>query len=287
MVAPAVVAGVAQGIGSFLSGRSRAGEARVARRAVDSKMEEAIRYAKRMNKKQGGQATGLDLQKLRDEAISAGFNPLTVLAATGGGGYQRVLSPFGDVASMMVRRAELVGQMSGSVIETAGYLGEAISSGVGSYFGQRNIDSANALDAARTAAIAGVGSQGTASTAGRYQPFGGAPVVVQDGGLLPSDWWQNAKEQAGSWVRGIVDRDLFSRFGSFGNVTVTPEGPDAESILSGIWIEATNKAKQKGYIAPDAEREWYDRMIDIGAEGYRVGGWAVDYLQRMGALSRW
>lgn len=39
------------------------------------------------------QPTGLDLQKLREDALAAGFNPLTVLRLTGAAGYERLAQP--------------------------------------------------------------------------------------------------------------------------------------------------------------------------------------------------
>lgn len=173
MIPPQVIAAGGQVVGGILGGNKRRGEARVARRAVDAKMEEAIRYVRRQNKK-SGQTGAYDFQRLRDDAIKAGFNPLTVLQATGGAGYDvgTLSSPFGNVGDMMVRRAELVGQMSGAVIDNAGYFGDAIASGTKAYVDQLNVNKANQLDADRTAAISAIkgGSSGAYVTAGPFAP---------------------------------------------------------------------------------------------------------------------
>lgn len=81
-------------------------------------------------------ATGYDLVKLRDDAVKAGFNPLTVLQSTGGAGYDGrgavMTTPF--VASEFLSTADPFIAMSGAVaaargvrVDTAGYLGKAIA----------------------------------------------------------------------------------------------------------------------------------------------------------------
>lgn len=177
MLPPAVVAGVAQGVGSFLSGKKSAGEARVARRAVDARMQEAIRFMKKAAK--SGGLTGFDFKKLRDDAIAAGFNPLTALSATGGQGYD-LASPFAATADLMVRRAELLGSMSGAVIDNAGYFGRALGDGFGAFFAQRESERNFSLDSQRLALEAQYNLGGAARSGGGFggsSGFGGMPVA--------------------------------------------------------------------------------------------------------------
>lgn len=83
-------------------------------------------------------ATGYDFQKLRADAEAAGFNPLTVLQATGGMGYDGrgaiLTTPF--IATPQRRladydnTAELLAGVGQTQVQTAGYFGDALA-GVG------------------------------------------------------------------------------------------------------------------------------------------------------------
>jgi len=87
----------------------------------------------------GKKKTGIDLAALRRDALSNGFNPLTVLSATGGGGYER---------------------SSGPSLSSGAYLAEAIQRGVDTYFntppsediGAKSVKLANDYIAAKKAA---------------------------------------------------------------------------------------------------------------------------------------
>lgn len=84
-------------------------------------------------------ATGYDLAKLRDDAVKAGFNPLTVLNATGAAGYEGrgavLTTPFIGrefIGSADGDRAYFDANMgSQSAVNTAGYVGDAVA-GLGS-----------------------------------------------------------------------------------------------------------------------------------------------------------
>lgn len=76
------------------------------------------------------EATGYDLEALRDEALRSGFNPLTILQATGAANYARTPAPV--LTTPFVPRSiplegDYVLQASQGVAQTAGYVGDAIS----------------------------------------------------------------------------------------------------------------------------------------------------------------
>lgn len=221
-------------------------------------------------------ATGYDFVKLRDQATAAGFNPLTVLQATGGAGYDG--------------RGAVVSQPYSPFIQGA------LTGAVSSYFDLRESDRRFALDSKRdemlSREIDRIGSAFGGSSAfgapasvmvSQAREAAGSPfdMSLARKGTYPEDWWR-ARPSG-----GVQDRDMFTRFSSFGNVTVVPEGPDFESALSGLWIEATNKAKQKGYIPPDAERTMYDDLTEFGANA--IGGARVmgTWVSRLGGGSYW
>lgn len=76
-------------------------------------------------------ATGYDLAKLRADAIAGGFNPLTLLQATGGMGYDgrgAILStPFVGMQDAMRGRVDARLGALGTVTQTAGYFGDALT----------------------------------------------------------------------------------------------------------------------------------------------------------------
>lgn len=141
----------------------------------------------------GKQKKGIDLAALRRDAIANGFNPLTVLSATGGGGYER---------------------SSGPSLSSGAFLAEAIQRGVDTYFntppkedvGAKSIRLANDYIAAKKAARerqpfgAGLTEPVPFGTIGAgYSPRLGAlnagssnvgapsPAVAGGAGLGPSD----------------------------------------------------------------------------------------------------
>lgn len=122
-----LIAGIASGVGSLIGARQRKKQAaRDAARALQLAREDERRLK---------DATGYDFEKLRDQAVAAGFNPLTVLQATGGQGYDGrgaiVTSPFVPQA------------------QYAGYIGDAIGAGLQTYLDVRQQDRMFKLDAQR------------------------------------------------------------------------------------------------------------------------------------------
>ncbi len=170
----AAAAGIAQGIGSFLSGKSKAKAAKELKKSVDNLSNRAVEEAhqdqfRAIEYRAGDEtrlreATGYDLVKLRDDATKAGFNPLTVLNATGGAGYDGrgavLTTPFVARAGDYWNKVNSRLGAGAAVVETAGYLGDAISAGSSSYFSQLNMDAANMLDRERTAALSGQSTGG-------------------------------------------------------------------------------------------------------------------------------
>lgn len=153
---PMAAAGIgAQFLGGIFGGRSRNKMAKkvwnkmneLGQRAEDTATEgvyanradqaRAIEYM-RGDEARLRDATGYDLKKLRSDAFAAGFNPLTVLEATGGAGYDGrgavLTTPFIGEADALFRKADIIlgampsiGSAGQSRIETAGYFGDALS----------------------------------------------------------------------------------------------------------------------------------------------------------------
>ncbi|QXP08685.1 MAG: hypothetical protein [Arizlama microvirus] len=75
--------------------------------------------------------TGIDLAKLKSDARASGFNPLTVLAATGGVGYEGrgavLTSPFIGRADGYFQKASLMSGAGQAVVDNAGYFGDALA----------------------------------------------------------------------------------------------------------------------------------------------------------------
>lgn len=151
MVLPLIAGGVAA-IGSFFGGRKRSKAAGRAEARAVSDRQDALRIAmqdqdRALKLREGDEArlktaSGYDLAKLVADARSAGFNPLTVLQNTGGAGYDGrgavLTSPFISQAEVYLGGSGAVGAARGQVVETAGYLGDAISAGGSAYFNQLN-----------------------------------------------------------------------------------------------------------------------------------------------------
>lgn len=202
----ALIAGAIQGLGGLLGGRSRNKAARQMRRdaitAADDQVAAAradqIRVAQLRASEQARaieyrnadearlrEATGLDLEALRNDAVAAGFNPLTVLNATGGMGYDGrgavlttpfVSTEFIGEQDAFANRAGIFAGSGQAVVETSGYFGDALSQGASAFFDQLNAQTAFNLERARNAIYERDTINSAAGSAG---PFG-AQVTTFD-----------------------------------------------------------------------------------------------------------
>lgn len=151
---PAMIAAAVQGVGSLIGGGAKNKYAKRYRQEAQfsgdvavARAEEEKLQAKQWRAEDEARlraATGYDLQKLRDQAYAAGFNPLTVLEATGGAGYEgrgAVLeTPFLSTAQAYANRANIDMGTAGQVVDTAGYVGDALAAAAQTYFAQRDAD---------------------------------------------------------------------------------------------------------------------------------------------------
>lgn len=176
------------------------------------------------------EAVGYDLQRMVADAEAAGFNPLTVLGATGGAAYAREAAPVVStpfigrqsigstvVGSQVAERqfaprplidtAGVFGGMSGAVsaarsdrVQSAGYIGDTISTLGGGYTAYTSEQARLAADADLAQAIRTGGSKGkavgmsamkpgaimTARTVDA-RPVGNVPSTGMVGARLPAE----------------------------------------------------------------------------------------------------
>jgi len=306
----ALLAGGVSLLGNALGGRSRNKSAKNARTntdklavyAIQQEAKDAARALElaREDEARLRAATGYDFKKLRDDAIAAGFNPLTALQATGGAGYDGrgavVMSPFMPLATGKWNRANLYAGASGAVIETAGYMGDALASAGSAFVDQLNQTKTQALEAERNRILAaevfgGLTQQysGAGSGGATASPFYGNATRGGGGSLglglgLPKNWWSDAW---GTVTRNVMDTDLFSRVSMYGQTNVMPNGPDFESMLSGVFQQSLLKSKERGSVPGDVERGLWDSVSDFGSrmiDGAYLGGKVV---RRLGGWSYW
>lgn len=141
----AILAGMAvQAVGKLVGGGRQQKYAKRYRAEAQAAAEEAIRAVQREKQEVKDiraedearlkAATGYDLVKLREDAIKAGFNPLTVLGATGGAGYDGrgavLTTPFVSSEGAYARGLDVNMNTAQAVIGGAGYVGDAIA-GIG------------------------------------------------------------------------------------------------------------------------------------------------------------
>lgn len=150
-----LLGGIFGGVGAYRSGRDQNKEARSARQSVDDKVVQAqeinradqaraIAYRDADQARINAQERGYDFGKLRDDALKAGFNPLTALQATGGQGYglanEVLTTPFLAESGLAMDRANLFGSLSQDVVRSAGYVGDAIGAFGNGFMSQLNLD---------------------------------------------------------------------------------------------------------------------------------------------------
>lgn len=187
-----LLAGAVAGIGSLLGGRKRSKAAgRMEARSVIDR-NDAMRIAmqdqdralklREADELRLRSATGYDLVKLRADAEKAGFNPLTAFQLTGGAGYDGrgavLTSPFVSQADAFLSASGAVNASRGMVVDTAGYLGDAIGSAGSAFFNQYNQSRQLDLEAARVSLL-----RDELAVAAR--PFGGGGGVVTTGAQAP------------------------------------------------------------------------------------------------------
>lgn len=137
---PATLAVGAQFLGGIFGGSKRKKAAAETQRMVIDMADDAVRATEQdriraiqyreMDEERLKKATGLRLSRMVREAQAAGFNPLTVLQATGGVGYDRrgeiLQTPFVSIGDAMFNRASLAAGTGQAMVETAGYFGDAL-----------------------------------------------------------------------------------------------------------------------------------------------------------------
>jgi len=195
MVGLALAGALVQGASSLIGGRARKNAAKDADRAaydtgdliVRATREDQGRAIDYRNSDQAridsdfekyGSGNDLDLKRLRDESIAAGFNPLTVLGATGGAGFTTgsptvLTTPFIPLADAFRDRANLVAGTANASIETAGYIGDALGDAGRAFMDQRNADRDYQQQVIRTEAI-----QRESMGINGVSPFGAPSRVV-------------------------------------------------------------------------------------------------------------
>lgn len=235
----ALIAGGSQLLGGLLGGGRR--DKRAMRqlaeiqRAADDAVEhyradqDRVKALRAEDEARLAAATGYDLEKLRDDARAAGFNPLTVLGATGGAGYDGrgavLQTPFISMGDAMRIRVDARLGAAPLAVENAGYVGDAIA-GAGAAFTSAALSQAqmladkeiqmamasmakNASEPARSEARASVASPFDVATfpVGDTLDYGalaadGGPLVTQDGKQV----YVRLAEGRGTWVSSDLAR---------------------------------------------------------------------------------
>lgn len=207
-------------LGGIISGMSAKKDAKRARSEArkqqqyliaatrEDQMKSAEHYAKEQARLDAHAAAnrGYDLQKLRDDALKAGFNPLTVLEATGAGAYDRatdfISSPFIPISAAYSESGRNVMDAYLGTVGASGGIGDAIANAGSAYVGTSLSVAEMRMQQKIFEAM-----NGGAPTQGR-PAVPGAPAVKGP--------WQGATEVAGPPVSGGAT-------GPFGS---GPQGPN-------------------------------------------------------------
>lgn len=298
---PALIAGGLQLAGGLFGGSSRKKAAEEVFDAVKQKLKDSTASAdfaiSQISADRAAAAeydaahSGYDLAKLRDEAQAAGFNPLTVLAATGGQGYSRGLisSPFISMSDAMFRKADLEASHANSLqggagqatVDTAGYLGDAIAAAGNAYFGQANEMARDLTERQKIAAMASPVGFGTTAFGSPVRGITASPSKVTVGTPFTTFF-----EKASDWVTNRASRLWNDRETEFvsnkdlpftatvtdyqGNksVIINPD-LDIDSIFDpNFWLAVGSLGGQQlGRAASDALRWGYVKASDWQALG--------------------
>lgn len=207
---------------------------------------------------------GVDLVKLREDAVAAGFNPLTVLQATGAAQYDRadgfISSPFMPVSDAYRTGADYVMQARGLGVQTAGGVGAAIAN-AGSAF---------------------VNTKMSVAEMRMQQQM--LKAMLSDGGTKGNAAVPNAPPVKGEWqAPAVVDKGPSpetGRTGPFGDIPATepkiaPNGNYAIQLPAGGWMYVTPAiAAQYGLKPGDRATEAlmeneYVQLRETVASGYQ------------------
>lgn len=264
MVAPALIGAGISAIGGIFGGKKRDKAASAMIREQDDLQNEvrvnadagmvaltqdqarALRY-RAEDEARLKAATGFDLVKLVADADKAGFNPLTVLNATGGAGYDGrgavLTSPFIGRAQGFFDKAAMIGSMSGSAaqagqakVETAGYFGDALA-GLGNAFmdiSNQQAQRGHEMAMLRTEIAANApkaSGRGSGATFAPVRTITASPVGSNMIGPKPL---VKVKTPTG-W--DSLDPGVAERAGIKEGDTLIAE--DYESILGDVWSEVT------------------------------------------------
>lgn len=224
-----IVAG-AQGVAGIIGGNRQAGSARESRRTADQlaqlAQEAAMLDQQRVIEYRDDDearlraASGFDFSKLVRDAWEAGFNPLTVLNATGGAGYDGrgavLTTPFLGEAEGAWNRVDVFAGMSGGVTSTAGAGWRAAADALGGIRDQMNTEREQAFERERLqlerAALMGQyrPSSGSIAQTANGSPFHNAPVVsgyalpspgeYVPGGGFPATLWTSSTQGLGAML---------------------------------------------------------------------------------------
>lgn len=274
----------ASGVAGIIGGNRQAGAAREARRAAELRADAAIAAGQRdqarlieyrkADEARLVAATGFDFQKMRDQAIAAGFNPLTVLAATGGAGYDgrsAVLeTPFVSEAEDQWRKVDVYTAMSGAVTQTAGGGWQAASDALSALGDQLNVERDQALGEAdlglrRQQMVLDYAGFGRGGSGGQYaavangNAFSNAPAVATPGGFWADLWGQygaTAGDFSSGWtkatqgVTAMVGNALGMQDPNASWATgrqMSPEERGGAEIWSGFWDRSTRAITRLPY----------------------------------------
>lgn len=275
MIPLAAVAAGGQLAGGLLGGKARSDAAKKALQQTRIVTDEAVRGVEQDNVQLAAlraddearlkAATGYDLKKLRDQAIGAGFNPLTVLQATGGVGYDGrgavLQTPFESRADAFMQRAQLVSAAAQGVASTAGYVGDALASAASAFVGQVNsdrqltadyyrINTQYAADMAMSKAMAGNGPFGGSVTSGTNGPVASTGDLREAWAdpILPD--WLNRAIYGDPEVKRIKNASVMENMGFFHGVAdeIVSFFEDTAPDPNSVWSSPYNLGK--------AAREW-------------------------------
>lgn len=242
-------------------------------RAIEYKNWDQAAYDRAYDEYVKSGAKGLDLKKLRSDAVAAGFNPLTVLGATGGAGYGNpepgmrtvLTTPFIGFANAMQGRVDARTGMASTVVQTAGYFGDALA-GLGN-----SIMGIGADQAQRQHELALI----AAERAGRSSSPGAISGTTVSGGRSGG-----ATPFVGASVASVSPKKA-----PFSYASALPDFDDMENVKGDettypIWSKARASDGSEYIIAnPDLDNEWLEGIATVTVPAQWFGNTIAPYLQ--------